>query len=152
MLCASGQSIFSINYSYPTCYLSIVYCNNDCVWASWDLSVNRALSSILYHQQFQGSFHLYSQFTEFNILEPFYSQFSQGSLFWGCLCSRITRNISNWLNQSNAKPIACDNNPLVSKNSNDVASTEPSNTENILDKKDYVAFVKTPNSRDDVQM
>ena len=53
-------------------------------------------------------------------------------------------------NQFDANPIACDNDPLVSNNLNDMASAEPSNAENILDK-NYIASVKRPNSRDDTQ-
>lgn len=53
--------------------------------------------------------------------------------------------LSDWLNQSNTKPIAYDSNPLVSKNINDMASAEPSNTENIPDNIDYIASVKRPN-------
>ena len=63
----------------------------------------------------------------------------------------ITKNISDWLNQSSAKPIACDNDSLVSKNLNDVACAEPSNAENVPDKKDCVGSVKNPNPGDGTQ-
>ena len=63
----------------------------------------------------------------------------------------ITRNFSDWLNQFNTKPIAYQNNPLVSENLNDMASVEPSNVENIPDKKDFIASVKRPNPRYGVQ-
>ena len=57
----------------------------------------------------------------------------------------------DWSNQSNENPTTCDNDPLASKNSNIMASTEPSNVERIPDKKDNMSCTKRPNPRDDMQ-